>query len=658
MKQQIAALQPKIDAAEKRRDELRAKADPDWRLDHDEVKQLREEKALLLKKEEQLRDELKRQGAALVEPSTTTEATVRLLLQQQAERDAKQQAERDAKLFQRLEERDVKLEQQLAALHIGGLGSPSNSERGHSLLKHCSSVEEGITPLMLQRALNGGATQRAAAATGSSDPPLHERPILSAAELQRLLGKLDASYLEVELVALLTPTLLDVIRQLPDPDQLLVNSESLRWLRTESGVDDHFQKPDLFVCHRSAFVAGSSPAGTTDAATRAAQFRVDSATGLEAFLLGRCAWQLREAVECIIEAKRRKMTLNEALGECFAKAQNLLRDSPRPTRKVVLFDAQCVQLLVFTSSGLLSLQKFEWTAPGSFVVLLDFLHTPPTAEPDWLCVLRGACSHFRVTLAPTNAFLGQGATGRVFQVLKSSTCLAGEDAEEEVKSAGAASAPRGYALKVVEGGKQGEHITSLCREVEQLTRLLSTPEDRPVRRHLPRSCSELYTAYDPEGREQLGAAAMFEPVGVSLGEAKRSESLWMEVCRALAALHAAGIWHGDPRLPNLVRVSASKPRAGATATRLASASSSTADAELVWIDFRTSSHSATPFDICFDCRVLLHSFFAHVSKEDPRLDRLSKQYSVMLDTLRGSAASFMSELSAWCQQAWRELQRA
>lgn len=60
VKRQLDALQPKIDAAEKRRDELRAKGDPDWKLDNDEVKQLRTKEALLLKKEEQLRDELKR----------------------------------------------------------------------------------------------------------------------------------------------------------------------------------------------------------------------------------------------------------------------------------------------------------------------------------------------------------------------------------------------------------------------------------------------------------------------------------------------------------------------------------------------------------------------------------------------------------------------
>ncbi len=52
VKQQLAALQPKIDAAEQRRDQLRDKGDPDWRLDNEELKQLRDEKALLLKEKE------------------------------------------------------------------------------------------------------------------------------------------------------------------------------------------------------------------------------------------------------------------------------------------------------------------------------------------------------------------------------------------------------------------------------------------------------------------------------------------------------------------------------------------------------------------------------------------------------------------------------
>jgi hypothetical protein len=571
-------------------------------------------------------------------------------------------------LQQQQAERDARLQQQLAALQVGDLTSPSDAERGQTLLKRCPSNEEGITAISLQRALDGDAAKRmaaAAAAAGSGDSTLRDRPILAPDELSRLLAQLDKSYLEAELVALLTPTLLDVVRQLPDPEQLLVNSESLEWLRTASGDKGYFQKPDLFVCHRSAFLAGAAPAGASFPSQRAAQLRSDSPVGAASFLFGRCAWPLREAVECIIEAKRKHMSLNAAVGECFAKAQNLLRGSSRPSRKVVLFDAAHVRLLVFSSSGLLSMQTFGWTAPGSFVVLLDFLHTPASAEPDWLCVLRSACAHFQVTLAPSNAFLGQGATGRVFRVLQRvAHGDAEEEEEEEVKSAAPAAISRTFALKVVEEGPHGEHITSLCREVEELTRLLAIPEGQPVRRYLPSSCTKSHSTYDRDGRSLVGAAAMFEPVGVSLYEAKRTEALWLEVCRAFAALHAAGIWHGDPRLPNIIRVSMSKSRAGA-ATRLtpsassaaaaipSSASVSSTNGQLVWIDLRTSSQAATAFDMRVDCDILLQSFFARVPKDDQRVLALADEYS---NLPRGEAApAAVDALERWSQQAWNIL---
>lgn len=63
VKQQIVALQPKIDAAEKRRD-ARSEDDPLWIRADDELK-------LLLKKEERLHDELKRKELALDQPSIT-----------------------------------------------------------------------------------------------------------------------------------------------------------------------------------------------------------------------------------------------------------------------------------------------------------------------------------------------------------------------------------------------------------------------------------------------------------------------------------------------------------------------------------------------------------------------------------------------------------
>ena len=492
-------------------------------------------------------------------------------------------------------------------------------------------------------------------------PPWCDRAIVAPDELPRLLAQLNDSYLEVELVALLTPALLDVVRHLPDTEQLLVNSESLDWLRTASGDKDYFQKPDLFVCHRGAFMAGPTPAGTSDASQRAAQLRNDSTAGAASFLFGRCAWTLREAVECIIEAKRKHMSLNAAVGECFAKAQNLLRGSTRPSRKVVLFDAKHVRLLVFSSSGLLSLQTFEWTAPGSFVVLLDFLHTPVFAEPDWLRVLRSACAYFQVSLSPNgDSFLGQGATGRVFRVLER-VARRGDASEGGSKSTGAADAPATFALKVVEGDQHGEHITSLCREVEELTRLLSTlPEGSPVRRYLPASCSTLHISRD--GLEQIGAAAMFQPVGVSVSEAKRTEALWLDVCQALAALHTAGIRHGDPRLPNLVRVQTGNSRTGATSTRatpdLSSAPLSSANGQLVWIDLRTSCRAVTELDVRVDCDMLLRSFFIRAVKDDARLVGLIDEYVCLFGAQVAEVEAAVTAADArkhWCQRAWSHL---
>jgi predicted nucleic acid-binding Zn-ribbon protein len=71
VKQQLAALQPKIDAVEKRRD-ARSEDDPLWIRADDELKQLRTKEALLLKKEEQVRDELKRKEMACVQQPSTT----------------------------------------------------------------------------------------------------------------------------------------------------------------------------------------------------------------------------------------------------------------------------------------------------------------------------------------------------------------------------------------------------------------------------------------------------------------------------------------------------------------------------------------------------------------------------------------------------------
>ena len=105
------------------------------------------------------------------------------------------------------------------------------------------------------------------------------------------------------------------------------------------------------------------------------------------------------------------------------------------------------------------------------------------------------------------------------------------------------------ALKIVDDAQGGLHITALKREDEQV-RLLTARVDLPleVRNALPRLLQPFTLAGD------FGAAMLSGPVGESLTDTARSESLWLEVCKALLLLHLSAIVHGDPRMPNLVRV--------------------------------------------------------------------------------------------------------
>lgn len=106
---------------------------------------------------------------------------------------------------QLLDERDAKLQQNLLAAMRGNVSNPvSHAEQGYSLLANCTNVVRGITPEMVQKALKGDAAQHAAT-SGRGGLHLGERPILAAADLERLGEELDESKQEAELVALLTP---------------------------------------------------------------------------------------------------------------------------------------------------------------------------------------------------------------------------------------------------------------------------------------------------------------------------------------------------------------------------------------------------------------------------------------------------------------------
>jgi hypothetical protein len=482
-----------------------------------------------------------------------------------------------------------------------GPTSPSESERGSLLVKHCGRTQEQL-------------------------PASAEPPLLSVEEHASLLSSLGEAK-ENAWVALVTPCLASVVAEAV-PSYVLANSELIQWIHTQAEQRDFYQKPDLFVCHRAAFLSAPRPTIKTKSASSTKQA---DALRADTFRFGSCAWPLRTAVLCLFEGKL-TIRRHHDIGEVFPKTQNLLRGTPLAATKCCLFDKQQLLLLEYTPTGLLSMQSFAWTQSGSRAALTAFLR--PTLEPVWLRVLQGVSAQLRVTLPPSDSYLGHGATGFVFRVFP--------------EGAAAADAMNAVALKI---SRDASHIDSLELEVRKTSDLLQQqPLPLTPRSVLPHSPSAVKLVLDVDASERLGAGFSFGPVGASVWSERRSEALWSEVLDSLVTLHRSGVVHGDPRLPNLLRVP------GRT--------------QLVWIDFREAAAAAPAVDaepkqaFQLDFQRCAASFFRK-TVSDPRLLPWMRQYVELLFLARGTPTSAPASASAsaaprrpehtFAESMWKEL---
>ena len=207
-----------------------------------------------------------------------------------------------------------------------------------------------------------------------------------------------------------------------------------------------------------------------------------------------------------------------------------------------------------------------------------------------------------------------------------------------------------FALKVVEGG---EKSSSLHLETIQLKRITDSAETS-IMNYLPQSHSDVHYVKD-SNHQLIGAAAMFGPVGISIHDyiyqqqpsKKLMLLLWKEVSFALIQLHIHNILHGDPRMPNLLRVH----QTGNYNTRNGGDKSG-AVGQLVWIDFRQSSE----FSVEHDCRVCIHSFFRHpLHMVNSTIEKLILEYPLCLsESVKPKVASDPS-VSVWQDNVWKEL---
>jgi hypothetical protein len=369
------------------------------------------------------------------------------------------------------------------------------------------------------------------------------------------LARLRACATEPELVAAITP-LLRAARGFDEPGaaadscaRVLVNSENTAWLDALPAPQTVLlrKKPDLFVTW-TPFWSG----------------RVDPARGA----FGKLAARALQLDGCASEYYEAKVGVGELTPAAFGQLVDYHSRVRGPVRGM-LFNARAFWLYESARHSPGALTKGELGAHGSREMLRAFFNAAP--EPPLVPLLRHLCSALgvaphRITAAgaaPTaadattsaSAFLGAGGSARVFCVaakgaaaphaLKASVTLSRAELEYEFAALARAAAAGAPVVPAVPGS------------------LVFFVDDAGV------YCGGGFLLRDVCARAVLGSrarvAAAFD---------------------ALRALHAAGMAHGDARLPNLV------------------ARAQGARAELLWIDPRAADVGALASAQRADARTL------------------------------------------------------
>ena len=403
-------------------------------------------------------------------------------------------------------------------------------------------------------------------------------------------------------VASITPFLSELIR-MADSSSLLINSEDIQWIPSVEGTVDNRDKPDLFMVPHIAFIPHPLPHPTRHEASKQA-FKVRNSFPSYEYLFGECAPPLRDSVCCLFEAKK-TISIPNDLGEIFPKLQNLYHHTFVLDYYCVLFDPQELYLLLFSHNGLRSYHHLQWTTPKSRSFFLNWL-SPICRRPSWYQSFLKSCEEFKVNPI-RSGFLGSGATGKVFKV---------ESNERKGEM---------WALKVVD-----HHIDSLRREFEIMNRLHSISFPSFIKDSLPYlspQCDNPFYLGDVE--HPTVGSLLLGPIGESIVKEERSFDLFSQLLNSLFNLHRFLIRHGDPRMPNIIRVNASSSCSSSSSSSSVSLSSSSSSfSRIVWIDLReTQVEYSIHGRFTVDFRIFIRSFFNH-SKESTYEDFEADYHSI------------------------------
>jgi hypothetical protein len=365
-----------------------------------------------------------------------------------------------------------------------------------------------------------------------------------------LLASLPLASSEAALVQLLLPRLRELLGcgAAADPDpcaRVLIDGQEHCWLDslTQSLPSSSREKPDLFLVPAPCWSGKQSTGG--------------GGGGGGVGALASRALQLDGCVREVLECKRGTGSFtNEDFGQLVSYLDRL----PGPCRGA-LFNAEHLWLYEAQGGVPVRLVRTVWGEGGSAALLRDFF-PPRRAEAALVTVLRDVMAVLGVAAcAPGAAYLGAGATGRVFRVQP--TAAAGRAVA--AAAAAAAALQQGLALKVSSQAPQG------ALEVEFGTLAAAHARGAPVATVVADSCRSVFCRQSGRflgGGFLLGEVLLPSPPISSLRRCRGAFA-------ALAALHALGFPHGDARLPNLLQ------RRGS--------------GELVWVDLRAPLPGAAAY---------------------------------------------------------------
>jgi hypothetical protein len=355
----------------------------------------------------------------------------------------------------------------------------------------------------------------------------------------------------------------------------VVNSETIQWLSTGLGAP---QKPDLFVCPISFYERRKTPSPSNDGKTvysNLYRYGVIKDTRLYDGII---------ILDCKLSCN------NTAFGELCIHLEHLGQKQNIPTRGM-LFSKEEFWLYEQERGVPVQFLKGGWTDSGSEAAIQFFFEKilGPFRDIDNVCKEL----NMRVLDPHTDrnydtGFLGQGGFGRVIRVLP----LA--DTSLQVNE------PDMYAMKFVQN--INNNSTQLIQEHRRL-----------YNHHKQCQCGLIATSTERLIMTQMNITGfVFGPVGLTVNRAfvfDGNKIYLKDILMALYGLHShkPPIYHGDPRLPNLILH----------------------ESKLIWIDLIEYDTDANISSIEYarDMNILIKSLCPSLNMDNHNLCELIKAYS-------------------------------